>query len=29
MKEMQMTIDSEDMKCIEDKMDRFIAANNV
>ena len=29
MKEMQMTIDSEDMKCIEDKMDHFIAANNV
>lgn len=24
-----MTIDFEDMKCIEDKMDRFIAANNV
>lgn len=29
MKEIYMTIDSEDMKCIEDKMNRFIVANNV
>lgn len=28
MKEMHMTIDSEDMKCIEDKIDCLIAANN-